>query len=325
MAAGGVPATGYGITPTPYRSPLSTFGNPASFTAAAGKQASDYDAIMQSYRDFISSNSNNPNPSSLNVSPKHINYQSEIIPQNITMNLTPYQESSDVKQSLSNLSDLSTTGGLSEADKADIRARDISPIRSIYANAQRNVDRQRALQGGYSPNYGAVSAKMSRDLADEIASKTTDVNAGIEQMVQQGKLSAAPQYASAASSEAARKTQADQFNADLLAKINEFNSQQALGASEFNASNRLGVDEANANRQLEADTGNVNRQLSDLTRRSGLNLDAIRGMQSLYGTTPALTSLFGQQALGAGQLGQNQQVINNQKDRDLLGFISQFR
>ncbi len=47
-------------------------------------------------------------------------------------------------------------------------------------------------------------------------------------------------------------------------------------------------------------------------------------MRSLYGTTPALTSTFGNQVVQAGQLGQGQQNLNDQKQRDLYGFVGKF-
>lgn len=101
-------------------------------------------------------------------------------------------------QPMQNFGELASTGGYSEADKANLRERGISPIRSIYAGANRDVDRQKAIQGGYSPNYGAVKAKMARDLSSQIGDQVTNVNAGIAQNVAQNRVSLAPSYASAA-------------------------------------------------------------------------------------------------------------------------------
>jgi hypothetical protein len=84
--------------------------------------------------------------------------------------------------------DFSQTGGFSPQDVSDLRARAISPIRSIYMNAQNDINRQRNLQGGYSPNYTAATAQMARDLSSTISDQTTNANAQLAQMVQQGKL-----------------------------------------------------------------------------------------------------------------------------------------
>ena len=97
---------------------------------------------------------------------------------------------------MQNFSELAATGGYSEQDKSQLRERGVSPIRSIYASANRDVDRQKAIQGGYSPNYGAVKAKMARDLSQDIGDRVTAVNAGIAQNVAQNRVSLAPALAS---------------------------------------------------------------------------------------------------------------------------------
>jgi hypothetical protein len=146
---------------------------------------------------------------------------------------------SNIMDEYKKLLDLSKTGGYSDTDIANIRERSISPIRSVYAGANRDVDRQRALQGGYSPNYAAVKAKMAREQSDVIGNQTTNINADLAQRIAQNKLSSIPQ--------------------------------------------------------------------------------AISGMTSLYGTTPALSSLYGNQALQGAQL---QEQIKQRKSQQGLGTIS---
>src|SRR3990167_284094 len=70
----------------------------------------------------------------------------------------------------------------------NIRARAISPIRAVYANAQRNVDRQRTLQGGYSPNYTAAMTKMAREQGANVADANTNVEAAIAELISRNKL-----------------------------------------------------------------------------------------------------------------------------------------
>lgn len=276
-------------------SPMNTYGNPGTFTAAATTQAGDYDKIMSQYDDFIKSSAANPlTAGSVGATSTAYN---PIAPQT-----SQYQQSGDVTGSISNLSDLATTGGYSPQNIADIRARDISPIRSIYANAQQNVERQKALTGGYSPNYGAVQAKMARDEASQIGDTTTNVNAGIAQSVAGNRIASASPYASASGTANAARTAVDQHNADIINQINQSNS--------INTSNVAG---ANADRALSTGMFNTQAALDAAkTNRSG-TLGAIQGKTSLYGTTPALTNVFGNQVAQAAQLGQNQQQINNQK------------
>lgn len=147
--------------------------------------------------------------------------------------------SADIAASTANLKDLAGTGGISDADAANIRARGVSPIRAAYATAQRNTDRQRGLQGGYSPNYGAVQAKLAREGSESLAAGNTNVEAAIAEMRAKGRLQAGGAYANAAGQ--------------------QDNSTQ----------------------------------------------NALQGMASLYGTTPALSSLYGNQALQGAQLQNN--------------------
>lgn len=148
------------------------------YPASIAQYGGDYDDIMARYRKFLGQGDQQFNQ-------LFGQYQKQV-------DQGPSAASQDA---LRNLASLSRTGGYSEGDKADLRSRGISPIRSIYANAQQNLSRNRALGGGYSPNYAASSAKMARELSQGISDITTNVDAGIAQNVAQGRLSAAPQYA----------------------------------------------------------------------------------------------------------------------------------
>ena len=255
----------------PVGSPTKEFGNPNTFTAAADQQAKDYDKIMGMYGNLYNKANNDP----LSFSP-------------ISAQTSNYSASPDVTRSMSNLSELSRTGGYTDQGIQDLRERGISPIRSIYASAQRNIDRQKSLSGGYSPNYGALTAKMAREMADKIGGITTDVNAGIAQNVASNKLQAAPQYSGAAQRENEARTASEKGNADIINQINQFNAQMQMNAQKSNR---------------------------------GEAFDAASGMRSLYGTTPALTNLFGNQVMQAKGSNQQQQQIDEQRSRDRLNFV----
>lgn len=94
----------------------------------------------------------------------------------------------DYNDIFSRFSGFADTGGFSEADKANIRARAISPIRSIYSSARQGLDRQRALQGGYSPGYATALGRFSREQGQLTSDATTNAEAAIAEMVQRGKL-----------------------------------------------------------------------------------------------------------------------------------------
>lgn len=83
--------------------------------------------------------------------------------------------------------DFSETGGYSADDTANIRSRALAPTRAVYANAGRNVSRQRALQGGLSPGYGALQGRMAREQSQGLSDASTNAEAQIAQMVNEGK------------------------------------------------------------------------------------------------------------------------------------------
>lgn len=216
----GIKATGFG-TGTSYNAP--TQNNALTdayklYNTAVQQQAGDYGSIMEGYRNLLNQGPN-----------------------------------AEYSKATANLGDLAQTGGLSAEDIANLRARGISPIRSIYSSAARNVERQKALQGGYSPGYGALQSRLAREMSEQLAGRSTDVEAAIAEMRQKGRLTAAPQYAAAAE------------------------------------------------------------------RTSQIPLQALSGMSSLYGTTPALASLYGNQALQGAQF-QNQ--INQQGQQYGMNMIN---
>ena len=415
-------------------SPTSTFGNPSSFSAAASTQASDYDTIMKNYGNVVSNASNNPLTAS-SVAPQSIQNASSASPtsvtpstisspsgyqasqvanpqadqadqisapnavtsQNVNPNLANYQQSADVTGSLSDLSNLTQTGGYTPQGIADIRARDISPTRSIYATGAQDLARSRALGGGYSPNFAATQAQMARDESNQIATTDTAANAGIAQNVAANQIQAGGMYAGAAGAANQAQQQAGQFNANTTNQVelanqqatnqaNEFSANQGLQTSEANQAAINAINEANANRALQtsqtnqaatnqagqfnagqslqantananminqanqfnagqtqqnqqfnannanqtnatnaanalsAGTGNANRTLQAQQANIQNQLSGTQGMQSLYGTTPALTNTFGNQVIQAGQLGQGQQQLNQNNLRNIYAM-----
>jgi len=80
------------------------------------------------------------------------------------------------------------TGGFSPQDISAMRARAVSPVRAVYANAMQNVERQRALQGGYSPGFGTLQGRMAREQGQATADASTNAEAGLAEQVQRGKL-----------------------------------------------------------------------------------------------------------------------------------------
>lgn len=249
---------------TPKPKPISPFGE-ETYNAALNTQAGDYDSIMANYRKQLETESNTPVE------------QYKYTP--ITPHMQKYERSPGYDSALSNYQSMSTTGGIGEAGIAALRARGISPIRSVYANAQRELDRNRSLSGGYSPNYGAASGKMAREMSEQLAGASTNVEAAIADRLSQGRLSSASGLASLAGDE------------NRL-----MNSIESSNVATRNATNQL-----NATMPLQYGEMNSNLKTAAQNRR----MQPIQGMQSQYNATPGLMSTVGNNVLQAR--GQEQQ------------------
>lgn len=231
------------------------------YNSAVSQQGQDYGDIMQGYREML----NRIRGGGGTYTPQ----------------TSQYSQSTDLTDAIAKQKELSETGGYSGSDIANLRERGISPIRSIYAGAQRDMDRRRSLQGGYSPSYNASKLKGAREMSDLIAGQMTNVNAGIAQNVAQNKLTATPAYA-------------------------------ATTSGQSNLANQMGME--NANMVNEANRFNI-------TNRGEQEGRALQGMTSLYGTTPALSSLFGNQAMSLSELQNRIMQQGNQNGLQMVGQL----
>lgn len=169
-----------------------------------------------------------------------------------------YNRSPEMQSAMGGYEDFARTGGFSPQDLQDIRARGVSPIRAAYSNAIDEVNRQRNLSGGYSPNYDAAMAKMARDQAYSMADANQNVNATIAQMVQQGKLAG------------------NQGLGGLAAE----DSQLGLGAQEAAAQARLGA--LSGGGSLYSATPGMARMFGDQVSQSNTDLARSLGLSTGY-------------------------------------------
>lgn len=169
-----------------------------------------------------------------------------------------YNQSQDTTNALRNLQSLSNTGGYSDIDIQNIRERGISPIRSIYSSAQEGLGRQKALQGGYSPNQAAASAKMAREMSGQLSAASTKVNADLAESIARNKMQATEAYGSASSAENSRRAAIDQANAALQAQVERDNAAGRQRNTEFNTTNQLRIDADNAAGLADTNKFNVN-------------------------------------------------------------------
>lgn len=175
---------------------------------------------------------------------------------------------SNLQEAMPGYRDFAATGGYSPTDIQELRARGMSPIQSAYGNTMMQLDRARALGGnGGAPNYIAAASKAQRELPGQMADAMTTVNAGLADAIRQGK---------------------------MFGLQGETGTGQAMGS----------LSSAEAGRQLQAAMANQAADIqtqgmgeSSLQNRLGNMLSSMGGQAGLYGTTPGMASMFGNQAL----------------------------
>jgi hypothetical protein len=199
--------------------------------------------------------------------------------------------------------DFANTGGYSGQDIQDLRARAIDPIRGVYSRAQSELDRNRALQGGYSPNYAAASSKMTRQLAHEVGDANVNVNASLADQIRQGKLAGLGGMTNIDSARMQEGLANRGMNLNALSGMTSAYSASPgmlntiLSALLQSNNQRLGVEQLNsqnANNRVNSTIGmtqvpgNFQSAMGNLS--SALNVGGQVGSMFTGGTIPGLTS-----------------------------------
>ena len=263
-------------------SEVSPFTPDKAYPAAIETQAGDYDELMKRYRNILDSPNNTGNlMSAYKTNMQPLTYEG------YTPKTSSYSTTPGISTAMSNLEALSKSGGYSEADLGNIRARGIAPIRSIYDSARRNLERQKSLQGGFSPNMGALQLRMARELSGQIGEASTRLEGDIADRQAQGRLSVASPLASLASSEAGRRSSVNQANQNAINQANAENTRRKLEVDSRNQE----MNYRNQQTQIEGQT--TLERLIESQKQA--RLQALEGMRGVYGTTPALANLYGNQ------------------------------
>ena len=273
--------------------------------------------------------------SAFTVNPQQVGTERASTERATTRGLGPLErvQQSNPYESYGGMKEFSTTGGYSGQDINNMRARGMSPIRAAYANAERNIGQQRSLQGGYSPNAIAAQAKMAREQGQSMADAGQNVEAGIADMRNKGRLAGlqgmgnieqarqqaqmqgdifnAGQANEGQKFDIGNETQTSQFNAGQGNQVGMFNAGQGNQMGQFNADmdmkgqmyNADANTQAQARNNAAAAAGAANSQAS-AEENQRMRLAALNGASNLYGTTPGASKLFGDQATGiVGQSG----------------------
>jgi hypothetical protein len=228
----------------------------SAYDQAIPMQMDSYRDIMNQYKDYASG----PQKDIGMIGAERVNYN----------------RSAEMNKAMQGYSGFADTGGFSSDDLTNMRSRALSPVQSVYNNMQNEMSRQKNIQGGYSPNFNAASAKMRAGTSQQMSDVLQQVNGEIARMQQQGKLS----------------------------------GLQGLGGLSA-ADTEFGQNAQIANQQAGLQAGLANQRASMYDPR----LQAINAQSSLYGATPGMSGMFGNQILGNQQQmlqgNQNQLGIGN--------------
>lgn len=209
-----------------------------NYTVGAANGMADYGDIMGKYREL---------------------YDSAISPSNATAQMVNYSRTPELSKAMGGYSEFADTGGYSDANIRDLRARGVSPIRAAYGNALNEMERRINVQGGYSPNANILRAKMARESGQMMADAVQNVNAGLADRINQGR----------------------QFGISGLGNL----SVQDIG---FNQQAQL------ANQAAALDAARIN---SSPYSAANQKLMALQGMAGMYSATPGQASTYGNQLL----------------------------
>jgi len=209
---------------------------------ATAQQMGDYRDLMDQFKNYQSTA-----PQWSPVSAERVNY-----------NRTP-----EMEEAFGGYRNFMNTGGFSPQDIADMRARGVSPIRSTYANMVNELQRQKNLQGGYSPNMAAAMTRMRGSTSQQMADQVQNINAYLAEQIQKGKMFGTSGMG------------------DLSTRDTDFAQRAAL-----------------ANQSAGLQAAGINASMAG---RPDPRLQALQAASSLYSASPGLMGTTGNQLLNSTQ------------------------
>lgn len=170
--------------------------------------------------------------------------------------------------------DLVKTGGWSDADVGNVRARTASQVPSFYGNLRNSMDSARAAQGGYSPGYNYQTAKMARDASREGVGAIRDTEIGLGESIRSGKLSGATGMSSAENALQSLRT-GNMYRgmtgaADVeTGMMNSINQARLTGMGGINSVNNTRLNALGGMNTVRGTAGPAEREFTNLLRLMG--------------------------------------------------------
>lgn len=176
------------------------------------------------------------------------------------------------------------TGLFSDSDKANIRAKALSPISSYASNTRDQLAQQRSVQGGYAPGFDAAGRALRRDTARNISGVSLDAELGIKDRVNANRLAGAGGASNSEGNYQGLRT-GNMLQGLLGAGNQEMGLQNSINSTRLAG---LGGGLNTQNSIADVNTGNANRNLSagefNIGNQIGQEDLGISGLGGLYNT-----------------------------------------
>lgn len=175
--------------------------------------------------------------------------------------------------------EMARTGGYSEGDKSNIRSRSNETTGAFYKNLKAEMDRRKAIQGGYAPGFSGSGVRMARESSIAGGRNARDTELGISDSVRQGRM----EGANALSGAERAYTQA--LQGGRLAGLGGMQEagRMGYGGLEGVAGARMQVAQHNAAAAASRSAASG----ADERYANQLRLQGLGGLESMYGSNPA--------------------------------------
>jgi hypothetical protein len=216
------------------------------------------------------------------------------------------------------------TGGYSDTDIKNIRARGLSPISAYATNTKNELDRRLAVQGGYGPGFDEAAKSLRRETARGITDTALNTELDIKDRVNAGKMAGATALSGAEGNLQSLRTGnmfkgiagAGDMETQLQNSINQYRLQ-GLNGEQAVARAVADVESANSTGAMNANMFNIqNQQMIDQANQEN-SYKGITGLEGIYGSDNAnvnasldrgINLLGGQANTDLGYLGDRTQL-----------------
>lgn len=192
--------------------------------------------------------------------------------------------------------DFADTGGFKPGELDRFRQQAMLPTIGAFNTAVRNLDRNKAVTGGYSPNYNASVAEAFREQGRQLSDAALGAENSITNLVQQGRQFGTKGYTDTAQVKVQARMAVQQLD-------NQMKEAGLAGMTDIEKT-RLQAELENAQLNQNASAANSSAQSRRAEFMAGLPLEALRGLTGLYGTAPAATEAAAHDQLALEQLSQ---------------------